>query len=55
MKAILGFTRMSVRGIDKVKKELEFVQMVLNVKEIVAQRGKLFDKNKENDNFYIFQ
>ena len=55
MKAILGFPRMSVRGIDKVKRELGFVLMVLNVKEIVAQRGTLFDKNKENDNFYIFQ
>ena len=53
MKAILGFTRMSVRGIDKVKKELGFVLMALNVRKIVAQRAKLFDKNKENDNFYI--
>src|SRR5699024_2432943 len=55
MKAILDFTRMSVRGIDKVKRELGFVQMVLNVRKIVAQRATLFDKNKENDNFYIFQ
>ena len=53
MKAILGFTRMSVRGIDKVKKELGFVLMALNVRKIVAQRGTLFDKNKENDNFYL--
>ena len=53
MKAILGFTRMSVRGIDKVKKELGFVLMALNVRKIVAQRATLFDKNKENDNFYI--
>jgi len=25
----------------------------LNVRKIVAQRATLFDKNKENDNFYI--
>jgi len=55
MKTILGFNQMSVRGIDKVKRELGFVQMVLNVRKIVAQRATLFDKNKENDNFYIFQ
>ena len=53
MKAILGFTRMSVREIDKVKRELGFVLMALNVRKIVAQRGTLFDKNKENDNFYL--
>ena len=53
MKAILGFTRMTVLGIDKVKSELGFVLMALNVREIVAQRATLFDKNKENDNFYI--
>ena len=29
--------------------------MALNVRKIVAQRATLFDKNKENDNFYIFQ
>ena len=46
---------MLVRGVDKVKRELGFVQMVLNVRKIVAQRATLFDKNKENDNFYIFQ
>ena len=51
MKTILGFNQMSVRGIDKVKRELGFVQMVLNVRKIVAQRATLFDKNKENDKF----
>ena len=53
MKAILGFARMSIRGIDKVKRELEFVLKALNVRKIVVQRATLFDKNKENDNFYI--
>ena len=55
MKAILGFTQMSVRGIDKVKRELGFALKALNVRKIVVQRATLFDKNKENDNFYIFQ
>ncbi|EHJ07823.1 putative transposase, partial [Staphylococcus simiae CCM 7213 = CCUG 51256] len=31
-KAILGFTRMSVRGIDKVKRELGFVLMAVNIR-----------------------
>jgi len=53
MKAILGFTRMSVQGVDKVKRKLRFVLMALNVRKIVAQRATLLDKNKENDNFYI--
>ena len=53
MKAILGFNRMTVRGIDEVKKALGFILMALNLRKIVAQRGTLLDKNKENDNFYI--
>ena len=46
MKAILGFTRMTVLGIDKVKSELGFVLMALNVRKIVAQRATLFEKKK---------
>ena len=46
MKAILGFTRMSVRGLNKVKRELGFVLMALNIRKVVAQK---FIK----DNFYI--
>ena len=38
MKAILGFTRMSVRGLNKVKRELGFVLMALNIRKVVAQR-----------------
>ena len=38
MKAILGFTRMSVRGINKVKRELGFVLMALNIRKVTAQR-----------------
>ncbi|MGZ1667875.1 transposase, partial [Staphylococcus argenteus] len=39
MKAILGFTRMSVRGINKVKRELGFALMALNKRKIAAQRA----------------
>ncbi|PHK50143.1 IS5/IS1182 family transposase, partial [Staphylococcus edaphicus] len=53
MKAILGFNRMSVRGINKVKRELGFVLMALNIRKIVAQRATKLYKNKENVNFYI--
>ncbi|HCZ7564618.1 TPA: transposase, partial [Staphylococcus aureus] len=42
MKAILGFTRMSVRGINKVKRELGFVLMALNIRKIVARRAGVF-------------
>ena len=40
MKAILGFTRMSVRGINKFKKELGFVLMSLNIIKVKAQRAE---------------
>ena len=39
MKAILGFIRMSVRGINKVKRELGFVLMALNIGKIAARRA----------------
>lgn len=44
MKAILGFTRIPIRGIEKVKRELGFVLMALNLRKI-----------KKTTNFYIFQ
>ncbi len=53
MKAILGFTRMSVRGINKVRRELGFVLMALNIRKVVAQRAKNNKNNKEKGNFYI--
>ncbi|EHJ08376.1 putative transposase for IS1272, partial [Staphylococcus simiae CCM 7213 = CCUG 51256] len=53
-KAILGFTRMSVRGIDKVKRELGFVLMAVNIRKIAAQRAVYFKINNEKDNFYQF-
>ena len=40
MKAILGFTRMFVRGIDKAKRELGFVLMELNIRKVTAQRAE---------------
>ena len=49
MKAILGFTRMSVRGINKAKRELGFVLMALNIRKVTAQRAE----NNLKDNFYI--
>ena len=53
MKAILGFTRMSVRGINKVKRELGFVLMALNIRKVTAQRAENNQKNYKKDNFYI--
>ncbi|SNV70509.1 putative transposase [Staphylococcus simiae] len=53
-KAILGFTRMSVRGIDKVKRELGFVLMAVNIRKLAAQRAVYFKINNEKDNFYQF-
>ncbi|PKI09157.1 IS5/IS1182 family transposase [Staphylococcus shinii] len=47
MKAILGFTRMSVRGINKVKRELGFVLMALNIRKVVAQRAN-YNQNNQN-------
>src|SRR5699024_1988807 len=53
MKAILGFTRMSVRGINKVKRELGFVLMALNIRKVVAQRANYNQNNNEKGNLYI--
>ena len=53
MKAILGFTRMSVRGINKVKRELGFVLMALNIRKVTAQRAENHQKNYKKDNSYI--
>ena len=39
MKPILSFTRKSVRGIKKVKRELGFVLMTLNIRKVTAQRA----------------
>ena len=52
MKAILGFTRMSVRGINKVKRELGFVLMALNIRKIVARRAVYYQIHLKKADFY---
>ncbi|HHO1404796.1 TPA: IS5/IS1182 family transposase, partial [Staphylococcus aureus] len=52
MKAILGFTRMSVRGINKVKRELGFVLMALNIRKIAAQRAVHYKIHIKKANFH---
>lgn len=51
MKAILGFIRMSVRGINKAKRELGFVLMALNIRKVTAQRAK---NNQKRQFLYYF-
>ena len=53
MKAIFGFTRMSVRGINKAKRELGFVLMALNMRKVTAQRAENDQKIYNKDNFCI--
>ncbi|EWB98151.1 hypothetical protein U219_01201 [Staphylococcus aureus M80329] len=52
MKAILGLTRMSVRGINKVKRELGFVLMALNIRKIAAQRAVHYKIHIKKADFY---
>ena len=40
MKAILCYTRMSVQGINKAKRELGFVLMALDIRKVTAQRAE---------------
>ena len=42
--AIFGFTRMSVRGINKAKRDLGFVLMALNMRKVTAQRTENIQK-----------
>ena len=44
VKSILSFTRMSVREINKAKRELEFVLMALNIRKVTVQRAKIIKK-----------
>ena len=50
MKAILGFTRMSVREINKVKGELGFVLIEFIIRKVTTQRSgnnqKIYKKDK---------
>ncbi|MCD8926443.1 hypothetical protein, partial [Staphylococcus epidermidis] len=40
--------RMSVRGIDKAKRELGFVLMALNIRKVTAQRAENNQKNQNH-------
>ena len=40
IKTIFSFTRMSVRGINKAKRELGFLLMGLNIRKVTAQRAE---------------
>ena len=44
---------MSVRGINKVKRELRIVLIALNIRKIVTQRAKNNQITNEKGNFYI--
>ena len=55
MKAILGFTRMSVRGINKAKRELGFVLMALNIRKVTAQRTENIQKIIKKTISILFQ
>ena len=52
--AILGFTRMSVRGINKTKRELGFVLMALNIRKVTAQRAEIIKNYKRRQFLYYF-
>ncbi|WP_338041140.1 IS1182 family transposase [Macrococcus brunensis] len=45
LKAILGFTRMSVRGTAKVKKEIGIALMAVNIRKMAAVGGQIICKN----------
>lgn len=49
----MGFTRMSVRGINKVKREFGFLLMAFNIRKVAAQPAKNNQKIYKKDNFYI--
>ena len=49
----MGFTRMSVRGINKAKRELGCLLMELNIRKVTAQSAKNNQKIYKKDNFYI--
>lgn len=48
----MGFTRMSVREINKVKRELGFVWTALNMRKLAAQSAENNQKIYKKDNFY---
>ncbi|MGX0614628.1 hypothetical protein ACUXQF_001948 [Staphylococcus epidermidis] len=55
MMAILGFTLVSVWEINKVKRELGFVLMALNIRKVAAQRAENNQKIIIKTNSILFQ
>ncbi|EGG73869.1 IS1272, transposase family protein [Staphylococcus epidermidis VCU045] len=55
MKPILSFTRKSVRGINKDKRELGLVLMTLNIRKVPAQRAENYKKFIKKTIFILFQ
>ena len=55
VKSILSFTRMSVREINKAKRELEFVLMALSIRKVTVQRAKNNQKNYKKTISIFFQ
>ncbi len=53
MKAILGFTRMSVRGLNKVKRELGFVLMALNIRKLVVRSATKHKIKRKTSRFFV--
>ena len=45
MKAIWGFPRISVRGINKTKRKLGFALMALTIRKVAAQRAEINQKH----------
>ncbi len=54
MKPILSFTRKSVRGINKDKRELGLVLMILNIRKVPAQRAENYKKNHKKRQFLYY-
>ena len=52
-KVILSFICMSVRNVTKVKRELGFVLMALNIRKVTAQRAKNNQKNNKKRQFLL--
>ena len=44
---ILDFTRMSVRGMNKTKRQLRFVLMTLNIIKVTANELKIIKNHKK--------
>jgi len=47
LKAILGYTRMNVRGKSKVKRDIGLALMAVNIRKMATSRGENKNKNKE--------